>query len=148
MSEFEDTEDNNIVEFPDEFSLGVSSDIPIDQLISDAEELAEEALVDEEEKEKVSKLPAPQKLGYVKGQYRDTPTISDQFKKLPETVKMGPPEAKFFDLKSPQDLHAYNELMAKTFPEEAPSIVILEMPRNTQFQTLVIFQKLNYLILT
>jgi hypothetical protein len=148
MSEFEDTEENNIVEFTDEFSLGVTSDIPIDQLVSDAEEYASQSLTEKDDNEKSSKLPDPKKLGYVKGQYRDTPTINDQFKRLPETIKMGPPEAKFFDLKSTTDLQAYNELMAKTFPEEAPSIVILEMPRNTEFQTLVIFQKVNYLILT
>jgi hypothetical protein len=147
MIDFTDTEEDNIVEFSDEFSLGIPSDIPIDSVVANAEESYTPEM-EEEDKQKASKLPDPKNLGYVKGQYREIPSTHEQFKRLPETIKMGPPEAKFYDLKSPEDLKAYNELMAKTFPEESPSIIILEMPRNNDFQTLVIFQKVNYLILT
>lgn len=125
-ADFVDQEDN------DPFSPGVTSD--------------SESLFQEEEEQIQEDAPKKINLNYESGTYIDHPSLPDQFDKFPETVKIGYPQVRVFNLKDSNQLDAYNELLKRTYPETAPDIVIVDNRVSDDFTVMITFKKLTYLI--
>lgn len=76
--------------------------------------------------------------------YLSEPSIKDQFSKMPETIRMGSREGKFFRI--PADLDAYNEMIRNT-SETSPRLIILSedlQPVNGEWTVFVKTQEILY----
>jgi hypothetical protein len=79
---------------------------------------------DEEDEETENKTPEEEKVPYVvrKG-YSNVPSLPDQYRRE-GLWERGPSQVKIFNLSDPESLSSYNEMLAKTHPEDSPRIII------------------------
>jgi len=79
----------------------------------------------------------------------DTPTYEDQLSKFRTTCRFSPPIHDVFDLGIPSEIIRLNELMARTVPERAPTVVMGEPDRRFSdalgaWKILVRYQTVQY----
>ena len=132
MIKLVEDEDSMLLDENDPFSPGSTSD--------------SESLDTGYEEEIVQETPKKLNLNYESGTYIDHPSLPDQFDKYPDTVKIGYPQVRIFNLKDSNQLDLYNDLLKRTYPESAPDIVIVDNRVSDDFTVMITFKKLTYLI--
>lgn len=83
-------------------------------------------------------------------EWSSKPTIAGQFRKE-GLWKLGDLKAEVFNLSDPDQLAAYNKLLARTLPADAPEVIMSDLGDTKfyegKFFTLVRYQEIKYRVL-
>jgi hypothetical protein len=84
------------------------------------------------------------------GVWRPKPSVASQFALHPETVKRGAMQAAVFNISSEAGLLAYNELLRRSHPKDAPEIQLVtakETSFENQWSVYCVYEELSYKVL-
>lgn len=82
-------------------------------------------------------------------EWNDEPTYTDQLTRYPETVRHLGPFYKSFDLSLPEAAKEYEDFMEKSYPPDAPSIIVINTDKefsekSDNWKLLVSYVKVQY----
>lgn len=81
------------------------------------------------ESERKEKVEAIAKL-VAKGKWGPKPVIQSQYIKFPTTARKEARQVAVFNLMLPKDVEVYNSFLLKTFPLDAPELIVIEQDKH------------------